>query len=560
MHRPIRLIHPFSFDRPTVGYVDSNMVAKEGPLSIPARMLLALVLFSAVVIGGCDEEEITGPQSRITVSTTQLIFTAPAGGSNPPQQKLTIAQDASPYDPPRVSRGQSWVSLIVSSNLNPDTLFVSVSIAGLPVGEYVDTVLVEVQRTVNSPVAIEVRLIVTPSLTTSRSSVRFNALAGGGDPPAETLSVIAPGGGIGAVGVTNNAGWLNIAPTSGVVPLELSLSASVSGLASGEYRDTVRIVSTGLDSSATEFPVILGVSSWQTSSVLVSFDLADLWFVSADTGYAVGIAVGGIGQSSAGIIIETTDGGATWTTAQSVVPGGFESIAFSGLQVGWIVGDSGSMYTTVDRGATWVPVDRATLGVDSTINFFAVAFANALVGWAAGSDGTVIATTDGGASWTPQASGTNRIITDLHIISATEVWACGLGGVVSRTLNGGSSWQPRPSGTTDDFWGIAASDSGIVVLGSDGRVQFSQTDGATWTVVDMGTDVLLQDLVFASPQTGWLVGNNGTIYRTDDGGGTWVPQVLDATSLLAGVFARSTNLVWTVGENGVTARSQSGGF
>ena len=66
-----------------------------------------------------------------------------------------------------------------------------------------------------------------------------------------------------------------------------------------------------------------------------------------------------------------------------------------------MVGDSGTILHTTNRGETWQGQSSGT-----TRNLDAVFFVNAATGTAVGDSGTILRTTDAGLSWTSQSSGT----------------------------------------------------------------------------------------------------------------------------------------------------------
>jgi hypothetical protein len=93
--------------------------------------------------------------------------------------------------------------------------------------------------------------------------------------------------------------------------------------------------------------------------------------------------------------------------------------------------------------------------------------ADGLTGYAVGWYGYVVKTVNGGVTWTLQNTGTTeRHLSDLAIVSPTEVWASTYNGYAYHTTNGGSTWTAEPVNTrANDF----ASFEGIAV-GSAGGV------------------------------------------------------------------------------------------
>ena len=173
-------------------------------------------------------------------------------------------------------------------------------------------------------------------------------------------------------------------------------------------------------------------------------------FVDANTGWAVGMS---------GIIVKTTDGGATWEHQNtqyfceeyddmtgdcidsSLVSGGYlfydlNDVYFADANTGWAVGTADStganviLYTT-DGGATWTHQDVG-FGVDLKD----IAFSDASNGWIAGTGGIAYVTSDGGLTWSEIATNADDLL-GVEPISTTSVWVVGEGGLLIQTTSGG---------------------------------------------------------------------------------------------------------------------------
>jgi len=81
----------------------------------------------------------------------------------------------------------------------------------------------------------------------------------------------------------------------------------------------------------------------------------------------------------------TADGGDNWTE-NNLSTKTLTDITFIGSKLGWIVGEGGEIYKTVDGGTTWNHIDNPVTGV----GLKAVSFCNEKYGWATGKLGTVI--------------------------------------------------------------------------------------------------------------------------------------------------------------------------
>jgi photosystem II stability/assembly factor-like uncharacterized protein len=67
-------------------------------------------------------------------------------------------------------------------------------------------------------------------------------------------------------------------------------------------------------------------------------------FLDANRGWAIG---------EAGLIVETSNGGATWTTQSSGTSRDLHAITTFGLQAALVAGELGGVLETSDGGTTW---------------------------------------------------------------------------------------------------------------------------------------------------------------------------------------------------------------
>jgi photosystem II stability/assembly factor-like uncharacterized protein len=103
-----------------------------------------------------------------------------------------------------------------------------------------------------------------------------------------------------------------------------------------------------------------------------------------------------------------------WKKPASGTTAGLGGVAARG-GLRWAVGAGGVIVASSDGGATWT---ARTSGTAQDLH--AVAFADATHGWAVGAGGTILATTDGGATWAPQTSGTGSDLTGVAFADATH--------------------------------------------------------------------------------------------------------------------------------------------
>jgi len=144
----------------------------------------------------------------------------------------------------------------------------------------------------------------------------------------------------------------------------------------------------------------------------------------------------------------TTDGGASWSTVDTVADGFYEDIDFIDDQTGFVVGGfdcvfsgcDGFIKKTTDGGSSW-----SVVFVLEDFDFTGVSFVTTLEGWASVYWNQLYSTHDGGLTWARDTSYAppNTPTRDVMFTSPDSGWA--VGGIsgnltISRTTDGGVSW------------------------------------------------------------------------------------------------------------------------
>jgi photosystem II stability/assembly factor-like uncharacterized protein len=202
----------------------------------------------------------------------------------------------------------------------------------------------------------------------------------------------------------------------------------------------------------------------------------DIWFANSEIGWAV---------NSNGQIINTTDGGASWTTQLQLDPQSGERFPPWMRCLGFAKPQNGSTPQRCWAGTIGAVTNRRRL----------------------------FETTDGGAHWSD---------IDARLPDNAPSAICGLSVVNEQVVYAsGTNYPDRPP---------------AVVKTTDG--------GQTWTGLDMSEHAsLLVDIYFTTPETGWVVGGKAAVVPdttdsallrshvkpvvlyTENGGVTWVNQV-----------------------------------
>ncbi|MFN0107997.1 MAG: WD40/YVTN/BNR-like repeat-containing protein [Blastocatellia bacterium] len=183
-------------------------------------------------------------------------------------------------------------------------------------------------------------------------------------------------------------------------------------------------------------------------------------------------------------------------------------MAFANQQIGWAVGELGTIQTTFNGGATWklqIIQARKILNDVSAID--------AQQACIVGAGGLALKTNDGGQSWNEQSSGVTTSLHAVHFVDANRGWAVGAGGAILATTNGGLRWQQQTSGNQqnlNDVFFMNAKEGWV--SGERGTLLHTINGGTTWLDESPGTRSNLLRLFFIAPDCGWVVGANGTVF------------------------------------------------
>jgi photosystem II stability/assembly factor-like uncharacterized protein len=308
--------------------------------------------------------------------------------------------------------------------------------------------------------------------------------------------------------------------------------------------------------------------------------LDSITFVDATHGWAVGYKSDSSGNPAGGLILVTSDGGATWQAQDASSAGGdaeFYSVSFVDAKHGWVVGDesdSSGVYmgsvvlATRDGGATWHAQSRT----GNNAELYSVTFVDAKHGWAVGHKdvsnngnpvGLILATSNGGATWRAQdasSAGSGVGLDSVSFVDAVHGWAVGgrgddngdsVDGVILATSDGGTTWQAQDASSAGSPTGLnavsfvdathgwavgARGGSNGSQMGHVGVILATSDGGTTWQVQDAssaGGDAQLYSVSFVDATHGWAVGDSvdsdkgyadGAILTTSNGGATWQAQ------------------------------------
>jgi photosystem II stability/assembly factor-like uncharacterized protein len=271
-----------------------------------------------------------------------------------------------------------------------------------------------------------------------------------------------------------------------------------------------------------------------------------------------GLAVSAIAGSAwiaaeDGIVLRTTNDGASWTIHDSGSTTNLWAIRFVEANTGWAVGDRGTVVKTTDGGATWTAQPSG-----QNVALRGLAAVDATRAWAVGEDGTLLRTTDGGTTWTRSKLGSGRLYA-VHFVNLNTGWIVGQNGQIFSTDDGGATWTSRPSGTTVPLRAVAFVSTSTGWATGDGGAILKTTDGAaSWTAQASPVTRTLRATAFADANEGWAAGDAGTLLHTTDGGTTWQLEPIDSDVVLRGAASDAAGGAWIVGDRSSIIRT--GGF
>lgn len=186
-------------------------------------------------------------------------------------------------------------------------------------------------------------------------------------------------------------------------------------------------------------------------------------------------------------------------------------------------------------------------------------------GWVVGSQNVIRTTDDGGNTWTPQVSPVSSSITlrAVFFTSATKGWAVGTSETLLTTDDGGATWTggSTPSGLDYNDLIFTSPDTGYIVGGGGltGLIKRTTNGGQTWSTATV--DRILYSVHFISGTKGWVCGSRGVIYRTTNGT-SWTQQAApgaNQTVDLTTIFMLSEQEGWACGNPSNLKRTLDGG-
>jgi uncharacterized protein (TIGR03437 family) len=227
-----------------------------------------------ITVGGSS-----GPQ--ISVQPGLLSFSFVSGASAATQAISVVnhgSQAATFSAVASTITGGNWLSASASGSapaFGSGGIQVTADPTGVPPGTYGGSVSVTVGTTT---AIVSVVMTVTSTqqiLTLSQAGLTFRAIAGGGAPPPQTISVLNTGSGSlswtqKTSTLSGGAAWLSASPASGTSAAgalpAVQVAVNPAGLAAGDYYGQIQISADGVSNSPQTVSVVLTVAPATTSA------------------------------------------------------------------------------------------------------------------------------------------------------------------------------------------------------------------------------------------------------------------------------------------------------
>jgi len=242
------------------------------------------------------------------------------------------------------------------------------------------------------------------------------------------------------------------------------------------------------------------------------------------------------GSGSPGItteIIYSLDGGSTWTDTTITGLGATtdaDAIDIVGTNLVVVVNAStGYYYSPLDdlgRPTTWTLVTTGFVASKGPRDLFTVGAGET---YFAGDGGYLYKSTDitAGVSVVNAASATTQTLRRIHGDGQETLVAVGDAGALVISNNRGATWaSPSVAPTADRISTISVLDRKRLWVGNTlGQVFYTLTGGLSWTQVSVPSASVVDDIVFATQEVGYISYRNttpvGKIWTTWNGGANW---------------------------------------
>lgn len=273
---------------------------------------------------------------------------------------------------------------------------------------------------------------------------------------------------------------------------------------------------------------------------------------------------------NAGVLITSTDNGLNWIF-KKVTDTSFADVFVTGSNIHIVGGayDNKSIrayFRSTNGGVSYQNLTSNTIiGAGDTLKFNTVYFTDANTGFIAGNNGFIYKTVNGGNNWIGLSSGVTVTINEIYFPSSNIGYAVGGGGgtaFIIKTTNAGINWISQsvpaiPSNNNLSSVNFSDVNTGYIAGGgviSSGSIALRTTNGGSnWEFFNVGTlnPNIRYDIgggVYTFNQNvAYSAGVNANIIRTTNGGVTWEKLFPESAFVYASAYLTGISFIGNSG-------------
>jgi uncharacterized protein (TIGR03437 family) len=502
--------------------------------------------------------------NNLTATPAALTFNYTIGDTVPAVQSVSIGGVAGQTFT-ATAAGGAWLSAsAVSPATTPGTASVSVNITGLAANTYTGTVTIASPGSISTTINVTL-IVITPPFVASPASLSFKYTLGGAEPLQQGINITSPTTGNFTAAVGAGASWLSVAPTSGTLPVLLTVTTTAAGLTAGTYNSSIIVTSAGVTNSPFSIPVTLVVSG---ATPNITLSATSLSFTATTSGAAPAAKTVNVTSSTPTTVTVLSQGG-TWlsaslsssTTPATVSVAVNQANLAAGTYTGTVsVSSAGAADSPQNISVQFVVSSSSTLTVSPAYANFTytvggTAPAPQTINVTAGAQVT-IATTTANGSWFTLTSSASTTPAALTIsVSNTSLPAGNYSATITITspsatnapflvpvtlvVSGKPTLAPSPTSLTftGQSGGANPASQSISLAGvTSAAVPFSITTSPSWLSVSTAATTTPATLVATVNTTGMIQGSyQGSITITSSVAGNspvTIPVALNLTASL----------------------------
>ena len=246
-------------------------------------------------------------------------------------------------------------------------------------------------------------------------------------------------------------------------------------------------------------------------------------------------------------LYRTVDSGASWNALDANISGAVSSVSPDPGTPGVLVAATETgIFRSADTGQSW------TMGSTLSNAYLSRSPANTSTLYAISCCTQVYQSTNGGVSWSLRGSpgvSVDRVVADPVTANTAYAYHAQNNSGLYKTTDGGGTWHPStnglPAGAIIDSM-AAASDGSLYVDISGRGVYKSTNQGASWSAVNSGLGsfaAVLNGLAVSASNPSLLYKsvNGGVIYKTTNGGASWAAVSGSAPVVLGALAVSASN-------------------